>query len=402
MFGGPHEEQVILLPARSPKEMSLWGAAALDYAVAFGGVVFERDASRVDFARFDHVTLVQPAFWPEDLVLHARQQNPRIEIDQIEAPTPEVLNTVLNVRVYYGWRYGPRTEKDWSYLWPRRLSLIGLHGRSDGEMEAPDYAIAQAARVEAVKITSHATMETVSRLRAVNPNVFLMVRPIAAFEDRRQTRTVTAREFVEWTTPDLARLYDHDQRIRYFEIHNEPNLRLEGFGGGWDDGAEFGRWFLEVVRLFRQRFPNARFGFPGLSPGPASDGLGRKDWRAFLSQAAFAAVQADWIGIHSYWVNEREMFDHGLGFGFVEYRRRFPEQLLFVTEFGNPAQPKAVVAEQYSRYYAQLRRVKGLGGAFAYVVSTSDPAESSRWAWRDEAGNDLGIAAVIGRRRFIG
>ena len=48
-----------------------------------------------------------------------------------------------------------------------------------------------------------------------------------------------------------------------------------------------------------------------------------------------------------------------------------------------------------------LRRVPGLGGAFSYVVSTPDPIESPRWAWRNEAGDDLGIAAEIGRRKYI-
>ena len=43
----------------------------------------------------------------------------------------------------------------------------------------------------------------------------------------------------------------------------------------------------------------------------------------------------------------------------------------------------------------------GLGAAFAYVVSTPNPIESPRWGWRDESGRDLGIAAEIGRRRYI-
>jgi hypothetical protein len=107
------------------------------------------------------------------------------------------------------------------------------------------------------------------------------------------------------------------------------------------------------------------------------------------------------VGVHAYWVNEREITDDREGFGFTLYRQRFPEKLLFITEFGNPAQPKPVVAEQYARYYGALRRAPGLGAAFAYVVSTSNPAESALWAWRDEAGQDLGLAAEVGRRRYI-
>lgn len=400
MFGGPHEEQLILLPARTAREMVRWGAAALDYAVAFGGMAFERQVDRVDFSQFDHVTVVRPDFWPEDLILTIRQQNPRAVIEPLYASTPEILNIVLNVRVYYGWRYGPQTEQDWAVLWPDGVCRIGLHGRSDGEFQEADYPIVRRARAEAVKVTTHATMQTVGRLRSINPNVFVMVRPIASFFDQGQPRSVTPENFIEWTLSDLARLYDHDPQIRYVEVHNEPNITIEGFGGSWRDGAEFGRWFLDVVSLYRQRFPEAKFGFPGLSPGPSIDGI-RQDSQVFLEQASFAAVQADWIGVHAYWVNEREMSDPNLGLAAFDYRRRFPDKLLFVTEFGNPQDSKPVVASQYSRFYGAHRHVNGLGAAFAYVLSTSDPVETARWAWRQEDGTDVGIAGVIGRRDFI-
>jgi hypothetical protein len=158
---------------------------------------------------------------------------------------------------------------------------------------------------------------------------------------------------------------------------------------------------MAVMSEYRKRFPNALFGFPGLSPGPSSDAAGRLSSEVFSAQAAAVAQQADWVGLHSYWVNERELSDVLLGQNFARYRERFPEKLLFITEFGNPAQPKSMIADQYNRYYAMLRHLPGLGGAFAYVVSTPDPIESPRWAWRDEGGNDLGIAAEVGQRTYI-
>ena len=152
---------------------------------------------------------------------------------------------------------------------------------------------------------------------------------------------------------------------------------------------------------YRRRFPNALFGFPGLSPGPTSESQGRVSSDLFIQQAAKAAQQADFVGLHAYWVNERELSDVSLGLDFARYRERFPEKVLFVTEFGNPVQSKAVAADQYGRYYAILRHLPGLGGAFAYVLSTSDAIESPRWAWRDEKGQDTGIAAEIGQRRYV-
>ena len=395
------DHQLMLLPARTSAAASAWGSAAMEYAAAFQTVDFARDPESVDWRGYQHVSIVRPRFWPEDLPLVVKQANPAAVIDRIPVDTPEALQLVLNVRAYYGWRYGPQTEFDWAQLWEPGVALIGVHGRADGELQGADYPIVARARLEALKITSHATLATVQRLRAINPQLFILIRPVESFTDKGRLRTVTPAQFVARTTPDVSRLYDADPSLRYIEIHNEPNLREEGLGGAWNDGAEFGDWFLEVLALYRQRFPDARFGFPGLSPGPTSAAQGRLDAEQFLSQAEIAAQQADWIGLHAYWVNEKEITDERLGFGFVSYRARFPEKLLFITEFGNPAQPKDVIADQYARYYGMLRNVRGLGAAFAYLISTPDPIESARWAWRDEAGNDVGIAAVVGRRTYI-
>lgn len=400
-LGGPPEQQLFLLPAGNAAAASAWGSVIAEYAAAFPVVQFARDAATVDWLSYQHVTLVQPAFWPADLPLIIKQANPDIVIDRIPVDTPEALQIILNVRVYYGWRYGPQTAFDWAQLWPYGKALIGLHGRSNGELEPADYAIVRTARVEAVKLTSHATPTTVKALKAINPNVFILVRPLVAFNTNGVPRRVSPAEFFEWTILDLDRLLAYDPAIRYIEIHNEPNLTLEGLGGSWNDGREFGLWFLDVLARYRQRYPGLQFGFPGLSPGPTSPGQGRVAADPFLAQSAFAAQQADWVGLHAYWVNERELSDGSVGLSFTEYRRLFPEKLLFITEFGNPSQSKAVVAAQYSRYYGLLRRVPGLGGAFAYVVSTSDAVESPRWGWRDESGRDVGIAAEIGRRTFI-
>ncbi|MEP7357092.1 MAG: hypothetical protein ABI847_07620 [Anaerolineales bacterium] len=400
-LGGPPEEQLILLPARTPAEASAWGAAVMEYAAAFQTVTFSRDPERVDWRGYQHVTIVRPSFWPDELPLLIKQANPEIAFDSITADTPDALQLVLHVRVYFGWRYGPQTELDWSAAWPAGKSLIGLHGRSDGELQTADYTVVSAAHMEAVKLTSHATPATVKQLRATNPNMFILIRPLVDFNQGAGQRVVTPQQFYDWTADDLDRLLSYDSSLRYVEIHNEPNVTLEGLGSSWSDGAEFGRWFLKVLDLYRRRFPKALFGFPGLSPGPTSTAAGRQASLAFIQQAEAAAQQADWVGIHSYWVNEREFSDLSLGFDFARYRIRFPEKLLFVTEFGNPVQSKSLVADQYGRYYALLRHLPGLGAAFAYVVSTPNAIEAPRWSWRDEAGRDLGIAGEIGRRRYI-
>jgi hypothetical protein len=399
-LGGPPEQQLLLLPARTAAEASAWGRVCADYAAAFETVHLARDPETVDWRGYQHVTIVRPAFWPPDLPAFIRQANPEIVIDYLQIDTPEALQLALSVRIYYGWRYGPQDEFDWARQWPAARSLIGLHGRSNGEMQPADFTVVRAARVEAVKITSHATLDTVRALRAINPNMFILIRPIVAFTTDGEPRSVSPQEFYDWTVADLDRLVNNDPSLRYIEIHNEPNITIEGLGAAWNNGLEFGAWFLDVLHRYRRRYPSLQFGFPGLSPGPTLAGV-RQNSDTFLEQSAYAAQSADWIGLHAYWVNERELSDQSLGLSFAAYRQRFPEKLLFVTEFGNPAQSKATVADQYGRYYALLRKVPGVGAAFAYVSSTSDPIESPRWAWRDEAGQDVGIAGEIGRRRYL-
>jgi hypothetical protein len=389
--------QLFLLPARNAVEASAWGSAAMEYAAFFPHVHFSRDPARVDWRNYNHVTIVHPQFWPDDLIVTIRQSNPNIGIDVIPAQVPAILQTILNVRVYTGLRYGPRVEHDWSRLWPAGRCLVGLHGRADGALQEADYTIITRARMEAVKLTSYGSPENVLRLRALNPEMFILARAFLVFNRNGDPIPTTPVEFYERTVNDVARLYEAG--VRYIEIHNEPNLRLEGFGGSWHNGGEFGQWFLQVLELYRARFPEALFGFPGLSPGPSQTAGGRVDSDVFLAQAADAIVQADWIGVHAYWQSEAEMNDAREGYGFTRYRERFPDKLLFITEFGNPAGPKAEVAAQYARYYASLRKVPGLGAAFAYIVSTSNPEEAPRWAWRTESGQDVGIAFVVGQRR---
>jgi hypothetical protein len=402
-FPAQTDYQLMLLPARTAAEASAWGSAAMEYAAAFRTVHFARDPARVEWRGYQHITVVHPSFWPADLPLVIKQANPQAIIDRIPVETPEVLRMVLNVRVYYDWRYGPQTPFDWTKLWAPGVSLIGLHGRADGNLQDADYAILERARIEAVKLTSHAGPETVQRLRSIKPDVFILLRPIVSFWKLGQpVPPITAEDFYEYTWRDVAKHYDADPGLRYIEIHNEPNTRFEGLGGTWSNGEEFGQWFLKVMQLYRQRFPEARLGFPGLSPGKKTSAAdGRIDPQVFLADALGAAQQADWVGVHAYWTNEREMSDEVLGFNVMRYREVFPEKVLFITEFGNPVQSKAEVAAQYARYYGMLRHINGVGAAFAYIVSTPDQAESARWAWRDEAGLDVGIAGAVGERPYI-
>ncbi len=153
---------LVLLPSGpSEADSAAWSEAVVDYALAFGGMLFRRALEGVDWSALRHVTVVNPDAWPPDLTAQIDAANARIVVDAIRVPSPDALRAVLNVRVYYGWRYGPLGKQDWAQAWPAGACLVGLHGRANGEMEEPDYPLVKRARLEAVKLTTHATMKTV-------------------------------------------------------------------------------------------------------------------------------------------------------------------------------------------------------------------------------------------------
>jgi hypothetical protein len=178
-----------------------------------------------------------------------------------------------------------------AYPWPPALCLVGVHGRADGPMQEADFGPVNQARIEAVKLLTSARPEDVDRLRADNARVFIMVRLFAAFDGR----VVRSDEFASWMEGDMAPFYQRG--LRYFEVHNEPNLRPEGWTQSWDDGPQFGAWFSDVRNRLKQVYPEALFGFPGLSPGDGVPGL-RAPALDFLTGADAACREADWIGLH--------------------------------------------------------------------------------------------------------
>ncbi len=277
--------------------------------------------------------------------------------------------------------------------WEHERCLVGVHGRADGPLLEPDFPVIRDTHMEAVKLLSNAPPENIDRLRAINENIFLLVRLFAGFRDR----TVSSADFVSWVEADVERLYRVG--VRHYEVHNEPNLQIEGWQHSWQDGAQFADWFLEVVERMKGRFPEALFGYPGLSPGADISGQRMDSW-AFLQQSEQAALSADWMGCHCYWISDADMLRPGGGQVYAEYRRRYPEKLLFITEFSNPSSETSPRAkgQQYVEYYRRLREVSGVGAAFSFVISAS--ANFPHEIWRSEDGRASEIATLVGRRAF--
>jgi murein DD-endopeptidase MepM/ murein hydrolase activator NlpD len=278
-------------------------------------------------------------------------------------------------------------------VWPAGKCLVGAWGRIGAPLRQSDLDLIGEARLEAVLLSQSESRETIERLRAANPAMFIMVRLTADFSDR----PVTAAEFVASSTANLGRLFRIG--VHYFEVHTSPNLQTEGFQRSWRGGREFAGWFEEVVDRLRSDYPEAKYGFPGLSPGSSVAGQRGDSWE-FLHEGDEAIQAADWVGVSCYWTDAAGMNALDGGRVYEEYRMRYPDRLLFITEFGNAAAGTSarLKGEQYLAFYRTLRETPAIGAAFAYALSSEAGYAALTWAGDGQEGSE--IAGLVGGRGF--
>jgi hypothetical protein len=267
------------------------------------------------------------------------------------------------------------------YEWPLGHALVGLHGPTDpGDWPWDESAFLaiRNAKIQAVKLFAAGDIgaRVVNRLKQENVS-FLMARLFAKFEVKK-----TPQQFVNEVIDSAWRLYDLG--VRYFEVHNEPNLHTtdapEGFKVAWQDGAEFGKFYLDTVKLLRPLLNGASFGFPGLSPGLDEPGI-RGSSEVFLTQAESAIRQADFVCMHTYWGKDGTTYLDSIG-KIRAFCDRFPGQLILVTEFSNPTESvgKDLKGQQYAQFYAEAAKLPpNLGALFCFVLSSSVGFASETW-----------------------
>jgi murein DD-endopeptidase MepM/ murein hydrolase activator NlpD len=300
---------------------------------------------------------------------------------------------ILDPTPFMVWPEGSYRKSIQSVSWAPSRCLIGAHGRVDGPMTADDVRMVEVARLEAIKLHLADTEETIEGLRAVRPGIFLMVRVTMDFSQE----AIKPDEFVKLVRDDYARHYASG--IRYFELHANPNTQFAGLRRTWKDGSEFADWFYVVQQKLRGMFPESKLGFPGLAPGPDIPGW-QEDSMRFLDQADESIYAADWIGVHSQWLNPFGMASMDGGRVYELYRHRYPGKTFFITEFYNPSAVVSadVKAGQYLNYFEQLRDEPGIGAAFSFALSAESGHASM--VWRDDAGEEAEIARIIGGRTF--
>jgi hypothetical protein len=254
------------------------------------------------------------------------------------------------------------------------------------------------AKLEAFKVLTlpdpGENQQMIAALKRVRPDMFIVARLFFSVDVNSKTR-FSAQNFVDFCMNGLTGCYQAG--VRYFEVHNEPNLEIEGMNWNWANGAEFGAWLQQVLNILRPRFPEAKWGYPGVSPQPNVD--------AFLAGSATAANACDWIGVHCYWqqpVNQPPYPMNGDNAGFywrAKFKPRFPNKMLMITEFSNnsPAVAAADKGTHYGDYLKLLRNEPNIGAAFGFALNWPGQ-DHNKEGWEGSAipGSFLARATAVG------
>jgi GH24 family phage-related lysozyme (muramidase) len=276
-----------------------------------------------------------------------------------------------------------------------KRALCGLHGSADSCWGHDSSAVpiildlVRDAKIEAFKALSGESPKTADLLREINPAMFICVRAMWKPPDDTGASGGVVSSFLDDTLEDCKRWAE--KGITHFEIHNEPNLFDEGFSQYWHDGREFGEFFIEVARVFREEIPGVQIGWPGLSPGENQAGVRTNAVRFFREAEMGGAINAaDWIGAHCYFRNDAERVGEG-----GQYYRHYlsGDKDILITEYSNPSDQvdRAAKAQSYINYLAEVGpRVHSM---YSFIAAASSGFPSEIWT--------RGMARIIGSRPTI-
>ncbi len=330
------------------------------------------------------------------------------------------LRTPFGREGWARWRYAKDNEIYLAYkqsaytppFWGAGKCLAGVGSANPWPFIDADYGVISTAHMETVKLLAPSNEGPQAQggdaaKRLIAEKRFVMAR---LFE-KPGKRRMTAQEFVASVAKGFEELYKAG--VRYFEIHNEPNLKIneEGLGVSWNTGAEFGAWFISVYSTLKARHADVKLGYPGLSPQygePPANNVWYRDMWKFLDESEAAVQRADWIGAHCYWQHEGTgpagmLGDEG-GMLWKKFRARWPNKLIFITEFSNtnPATDYKTKGQQYGRYYSMLRYEPNLAGAVAFALYWPGQ-DKNHEGWRTDGGvNEVAgeVGNVVGQPNF--
>ena len=265
---------------------------------------------------------------------------------------------------------------------------IGLHASADPAISHGEIAEFRDLRPTIIKILSFHNPADIARLAEDHPNASWIVRIFLAFGGRNISPRQFFNDTIENTQHIISVLSGRDVLL---ELHNEPNLSMEGLGSSWTDGASFAKWWLELLALYRESLPGMRYLYPGLSPGTAVSSF-KADAVQFLLQSQEAVAAADGLGLHLYWSNVYPMEWALATLDSAIYR--FPNKPIWITEASNNKGGVSTTAKarQYIDFWQALHRRPNVEGVTYFVASATDPAFAQEvWVGR-------GIGRLVGQR----
>ncbi len=276
-------------------------------------------------------------------------------------------------------------------------AMFGLHATADPRIAAGEANVFSAARVDLVKILSNLDPQSIHDLKAARPNAHWIVRAFLDFGGR----AISPQQFVNDTLSDTRRSLDVlAGKNVVVELHNEPNLFVEGLGSAWADGQAFAGWFLDVLNRYRAALPGVRFLYPGLSPGGSVTNV-RRNATTFLEESRAAVQAADGFAAHIYWAVDYPM-DTALQVldGYLSYLagQNMGQKPVWVTEASNNKNTVSLAAKgaEYVTFWQRLRQRPAVQGVTYFVASASNP-QFAEETWVAN-GQSRGIAEVVGAR----
>jgi len=383
-----YESHYVLFPQGSSWE---WYEAAKNYFLTFRCTRGESaDDAYKRWGSTHTITMISPTW--EFLKYVQKHKDEETTIDLVDVSSPEELKVLFDWRAKTGKRFGwpkePIEEESGFEDLGGPYGLIGLHARNDSLLYPADISMINDAKLEALKFLHFTELRFLDECYLLNPNLYVVVR-LYSWELAAGKRP-TPLEFVGEMAASIGAWLAHG--VVDFEIHNEPNLDAHHWRINWSKPEEFNLWLEQVLTLFRAQFPEARFGFPGLSPM-----FQDLEW---LERCSSSIESCDWLGCHVYWQSWEEMESKDYGRRYELYHDRFPNKTIIITEFSNPsAPPWGEVAEQYLAFYRRLREVPYIKASFSFIMSSPDPAFHTQ-SWREEWGGHREIVAKLGQRDF--
>jgi hypothetical protein len=273
--------------------------------------------------------------------------------------------------------------------WGKCLAGVGM--ADPRPFNSTDKSMIQKSKIEAFKIftlgDADETKSLINDLRKIRADMFIVAR-LFFKPDADNKPHFSPQNFVDTINTGMSACYA--AAVRYFEVHNEPNLTDEGMGWNWTDGTAFGTWLIQVLNILRLKFPEAKLGYPGLSPQPNVPG--------FINGSASAIAQCDWIGAHCYWQTPTAMQTDSDGLYWRRFRAQFPDKLLMITEFSNNTANVSAdqKGQQYAQYYQLLRHENNLGAAFSFALNWPGQ-DQNREGWVFNNG-ETAIGTTVGAK----